>query len=514
MSLPESWNLVPVTARYVNRDGAPTQGYVTFTSKQQVIVEGVMVVPMVITAPIDETGNLSALLPSTNDPALDVRGWAYTVTEYFTGARAPFQIFVDHDSAGIDLATVAPVVLPPELASTQGPPGPKGDPGDPGADGAPGVDGAPGPKGDKGDPGVAGADGAPGPKGDPGDPGPKGDTGEPGAPGADGAPGPKGDPGDPGASAYEAAVANGFVGTEAEWLASLVGPPGADGGGGGSSVQRVVFTQSGAWTVPAGVANVELLAIGGGGGGGSGRVSAEGLNAMGGGGGGGGGFMRARYDAAQIDAELLVTVGSGGSGGPATSAPDTNGTSGSGGGISLVESALDSSKSPYIKADGGSPGASGYESGSVTGGLRAAQYMTDRVVRGGSGQNSTGSTATNGGGIPGTACGGGGGGLRNTTTGGQYSAGGYGAACVWSHALTNRGGSPGEDGDAGEALITSDQLGSGGGGGASHNEGNAGAGGSGGLYGAGGGGGGAARNGSASGKGGDGAQGLVIIWCW
>lgn len=32
-----------------------------------------------------------------------------------------------------------------------------------------------------------------------------------------------------GASAYEVAVANGFVGTEAEWLLSLVGPPGADG---------------------------------------------------------------------------------------------------------------------------------------------------------------------------------------------------------------------------------------------------------------------------------------------
>lgn len=42
-------------------------------------------------------------------------------------------------------------------------------------------------------------------------------------------------PGPAGASAYEIAVENGFVGTETEWLASLVGPqgepgaPGADG---------------------------------------------------------------------------------------------------------------------------------------------------------------------------------------------------------------------------------------------------------------------------------------------
>ena len=38
--------------------------------------------------------------------------------------------------------------------------------------------------------------------------------------------GPTGATGD---SAYEVAVANGFVGTEAEWLASLVGADGADG---------------------------------------------------------------------------------------------------------------------------------------------------------------------------------------------------------------------------------------------------------------------------------------------
>ena len=38
-----------------------------------------------------------------------------------------------------------------------------------------------------------------------------------------------GDVGPPGASAYEVAVENGFVGTEAEWLASLVGPEGPEG---------------------------------------------------------------------------------------------------------------------------------------------------------------------------------------------------------------------------------------------------------------------------------------------
>lgn len=47
----------------------------------------------------------------------------------------------------------------------------------------------------------------------------------------DAGPGAKGDKGDPGAtgeSAYQIALDNGFVGTEAEWLASLKGAPGSD----------------------------------------------------------------------------------------------------------------------------------------------------------------------------------------------------------------------------------------------------------------------------------------------
>ena len=47
-----------------------------------------------------------------------------------------------------------------------------------------------------------------------------GEKGDPGLPGADGA---------DGSSAYQVAVANGFVGTEAQWLSSLVGPKGEQG---------------------------------------------------------------------------------------------------------------------------------------------------------------------------------------------------------------------------------------------------------------------------------------------
>lgn len=77
--------------------------------------------------------------------------------------------------------------------------------------------GTTGPQGLPGATGPAGADGAAGPDGPSG---PEGATGPPGPPGADGA------------SAYEVAVADGFVGDEAAWLASLVGPAGAAGAAG------------------------------------------------------------------------------------------------------------------------------------------------------------------------------------------------------------------------------------------------------------------------------------------
>jgi hypothetical protein len=59
---------------------------------------------------------------------------------------------------------------------------------------------------------IDGSQGPPGPPGPPGPQGPKGDPGE-----GTGIPGPAG------YSAYQVAVAAGFVGTETEWLASLTG---------------------------------------------------------------------------------------------------------------------------------------------------------------------------------------------------------------------------------------------------------------------------------------------------
>ena len=74
-------------------------------------------------------------------------------------------------------------------------------------------------------------------KGKDGEDGKEGPQGPQGEPGKDGEQGPKGEPGANGSSAYQIAVANGFKGTETEWLTSLVGADGKDGQDGAQGIQ-------------------------------------------------------------------------------------------------------------------------------------------------------------------------------------------------------------------------------------------------------------------------------------
>ena len=128
----------------------------------------------------------------------------------------------------------------------QGLPGVKGDAGAKGEQGERGLQGLQGARGLQGERGLPGADGAKGDKGEQGErglTGAKGDKGSDGLDGKDGLPGAKGADGLPGKdgadgkSAYQIAVAQGFAGSEAAWLASLKGEKGDKGDAGGSAGQ-------------------------------------------------------------------------------------------------------------------------------------------------------------------------------------------------------------------------------------------------------------------------------------
>lgn len=160
----------------------------------------------------------------------------------------------------------------------EGPAGPIGPTGPQGPQGPTGEAGPTGPKGDKGEKGDKGDTGEAGPKGDQGDVGPQGPqgpegptgaTGPAGPQGPEGPQGPKGDKGDAGEtgpagsdgenglSAYEVAVESGFIGSETEWLESLVGPAGPQGPQGvpgTANIQKIRATTNSSgvytWTFP------------------------------------------------------------------------------------------------------------------------------------------------------------------------------------------------------------------------------------------------------------------------
>ena len=100
--------------------------------------------------------------------------------------------------------------------------------------------GAQGERGIQGLQGIQGIQGLPGAKGDTGERGLDGAPGEKGRDGVDGLPGTPGKngvDGKDGKSAYQIAVAQGFAGSEAAWLASLKGEKGDKGDAGGSAGQ-------------------------------------------------------------------------------------------------------------------------------------------------------------------------------------------------------------------------------------------------------------------------------------
>lgn len=189
MALPDGIETVTLTGRIARTDGGTTDDWVNVSPAAGELVSathGVILRGTVPAAP-DDTGAWSLVLPANDDPDLQPTGGTYRIDR--PGRSYYVQLLAAMGT--IDLAELTPI---------------------PEDDGEYIV--APGPAGPAGPQGPAGAAGATGPAGD---------TGATGPAGADGA------------SAYEVAVADGFAGTEAEWLASLVGPQGPAGPAGSAA---------------------------------------------------------------------------------------------------------------------------------------------------------------------------------------------------------------------------------------------------------------------------------------
>lgn len=88
VALPSNLTTVEVTGRYVDHNGSPVRGSVTFDTDYYVLDAGenVVVIEAPITANLDATGSFSVDLIATDDPDMTPTGWTWTLTPNFQGA--------------------------------------------------------------------------------------------------------------------------------------------------------------------------------------------------------------------------------------------------------------------------------------------------------------------------------------------------------------------------------------------------------------------------------------------
>lgn len=263
---------VTVTGCYARSDGSPHAGVVTFAPVLSTVMrdsdEAAIVTTSIVEAVLDADGCFTVDLLASDDPGWQVDSGmvAYKVREKLVGVRenGSYRILVIGPGP-VDITDLQPAPCDDVTAIIPSP-GPAGPAGPEGPEGPIGPEGPAGPAGDPGPAGPAGPEGTgltlkgtvataaslPVIDNELGDGwmaldtghlwvwggtwtdagpirGPQGPTGPTGPTGPAGATGPTGATGGDGPSAYTVAVDNGFVGTEQEWLDTLVGPQGPQG---------------------------------------------------------------------------------------------------------------------------------------------------------------------------------------------------------------------------------------------------------------------------------------------
>ena len=107
----------PITIRgtYLRPDGTPEAGAITFDSATFVRhgASDDVIAPGVLTATLDPAGEVTLIVPATDDPAWSPVGWTYRVTVQLSGVRLQFDAAVPHDTPGgiLDLSELLPAQI-------------------------------------------------------------------------------------------------------------------------------------------------------------------------------------------------------------------------------------------------------------------------------------------------------------------------------------------------------------------------------------------------------------------
>ncbi|MEE4541006.1 collagen-like protein [Streptomyces sp. V4-01] len=201
MAIPEGVPRRTVTTGlpYISPGGSPARGRLVFSGPDLVTVGGLDLLlgggePMYLTEGI---GTID-LVPSDVE-GMSPSGWPYQVDAIFADGTPGWTRYVQVTS-GTGALQLSEVLTPDPSTPNYVPV-----------------------KGDPGPPGAAGQDGQPGPRGA------AGEDGQPGSAGA------------AGASAYDIWLGLGHSGTQADFIASLKGPKGDPGAGGGGGVRPIIY---------------------------------------------------------------------------------------------------------------------------------------------------------------------------------------------------------------------------------------------------------------------------------
>ena len=116
MALPTNLTTVEVTGRYVDHNGSPVRGSVTFDTDYYVLDAGesVVVIEAPITVNLDATGSFAVDLIATDDTDMTPTGWTWNLTPNFTGAFGLSFALPASLAPSADITTLSPALPNPD----------------------------------------------------------------------------------------------------------------------------------------------------------------------------------------------------------------------------------------------------------------------------------------------------------------------------------------------------------------------------------------------------------------
>lgn len=124
MAFAENWNLVPVTGRYLEIDGTPAVGYLTFKPSPVRMTDAKALVTVLQSeyfVQLGGDGSFSIKLPATDDPDITPFDFTYEVAEHFedgTNNTWNVEIPIIYADMGVDISTLTPVANNPGIPVT------------------------------------------------------------------------------------------------------------------------------------------------------------------------------------------------------------------------------------------------------------------------------------------------------------------------------------------------------------------------------------------------------------